>query len=225
MEQSRSWEGNRCMASREIPHNLWHLKVCYRIHKRLPPVPIPSQINPIHAFLSHVLQIHFYIIIPSMPWSSKWFHSLRSLHQSPVCTYPVPHTCHMPHPSPPWLDHQSDTWQVHSKKLLGLQHTMLIFLMYKIKTDSFVASELCICLPVLLLAPAFYHYMCRVHSEGCLYSTNYIRVYEALFQCKLLCTTKHSCLPTFHTLLLWTLHSYFYMVFAFSAFHFVQKCA
>ena len=53
--------------------------------------------------------------------------------------------------------------------------------MYEIKTDLFVASELCICLPVLLLAPAFYQYMCGVQFVGCLYSTNYICVYEALF--------------------------------------------
>jgi hypothetical protein len=88
-----------------------------------------------------------------MPWSSKWFPFLRSLLKSPVCTSPVLHTCHMPRPSPSWLNHQSDTWQVQNKKLLGLQHIMLIFFMYKIKTDSFVASDLCICFPVLLLAP------------------------------------------------------------------------
>jgi hypothetical protein len=63
--------------------------------------------------------------------------------------------------------------------------------MYKIKTDLFVVSKSC--LPVLLLEPTFYHYMCRVHSVSCLYSTNYVCVYAALFQCRLLCTTKHSC--------------------------------
>jgi hypothetical protein len=37
--------------------------------------------------------------------------SLRFLHFSPVCTSPLPHTCHMScHSQSSWLDHPNDVW-------------------------------------------------------------------------------------------------------------------
>jgi len=88
MVQSPSWEANWFAASQEIPCISRNLKVYYRTHKRLPPVPILGQPNPVHIPTSHLLEIQPNIIHPSTPRSPQWSLSLQFPHQDPpLLTY------------------------------------------------------------------------------------------------------------------------------------------
>ena len=68
------------------------------LHSQVPitcPYPGPDQSSSCPP--SHFLKIHFNIILPSMPGSSKWSLSHRFTHKNPVYTS-LPHTCYIPCP-------------------------------------------------------------------------------------------------------------------------------
>jgi hypothetical protein len=94
MEQTPSWEPKKSLTSQDILQILWNREFHCLIHKRQPPVTIVRRINSVHA-PSHFLKIHFIIIYPPMRSSSKCSLSLslslRFPHQSPICTFLVPH--------------------------------------------------------------------------------------------------------------------------------------
>jgi len=110
MEQSPSWEANRFKLVKKFPAfygtrkfitaftNARHLSLTWaRSIQSLPP--------------SHFLKIHLTIIFPSTPGTFKWTLSLRFLHQSPVYTSHLPHTCYMTRPSHSFLfDYPYNIW-------------------------------------------------------------------------------------------------------------------
>jgi len=77
MVQSPSWEANWFAASQEIPRMSRNPKAHYRTHKRLPPVSILGQPNPVDIPTSHLTEIRPNIIHQSTPRSPQWSLSLR----------------------------------------------------------------------------------------------------------------------------------------------------
>ena len=93
--RSLSSEAKRFSASQEIPHILWTSRVHYRVYKSPPPVPILSQINPIHAPPSHFLNIHLIITLPPTPGSIQVVSFPQISPPNPVYTLlsPIRATC------------------------------------------------------------------------------------------------------------------------------------
>ena len=86
-----SWASNRFSASQEIPRISWNTKVHYCIHKRPPPVPILSQLDPLHTPTSHFLKIHLNTVLPSTPGSPKWSSTTKTQYK-PLLS-PIRATC------------------------------------------------------------------------------------------------------------------------------------
>ena len=84
-------------ANQEISRILWNPKVHYRIHKCPPPVPILSQLDPVHTpphiplleDTNFILPFHLCLSLPSGFFPSGF------PHQNPVYASPLPHTCYM----------------------------------------------------------------------------------------------------------------------------------
>ena len=119
MAQSPTWEANRFAACQEIPCILWNPKVHCRIHKCPPPVPILSQLDPVHILTSLFLKIHLNIILLSTPGFSKWFLSVWFPHRNRVYASPLLHTRYFPR-----LSHSS---QLYHPKIIGWAEQIINF--------------------------------------------------------------------------------------------------
>jgi len=115
---------------RDFLRILWKLDVHRWIRRRPPPVLILRQIYLVRVSLSYVWKIHFNIILPSKPRSSKWSFPLRFSHQNPACTSPLLLTCHKPRLSHSfWPDHPNNIWcTVQIVKPLNVQSALHCYL-------------------------------------------------------------------------------------------------
>jgi hypothetical protein len=103
MQDNPSREGDSCSAS-QIPHILepegsllysqnlitgpYSEPNEYGSHPLILPVPILSQLNPVHNLTSDFFEIHFNIILPYTPRSSKWSVTFRFSSQNVCSAYP-----------------------------------------------------------------------------------------------------------------------------------------
>ena len=137
IQQIPSSEANRFSDRQEILRSLWKPKVHYHVYYSPPPIPILSQITPIHAPSSHFLKIHLIIILPSTPGSSKWSLSFRFPHQNPIYTSSLlPHTCYMTNPS-----HSS--WFYDTNNIWWRIQVFFTSLLYSFFHSPVVSSLLC----------------------------------------------------------------------------------
>ena len=124
MEQSPSCEANKFSASQEIPRILRNPNVHYRIHKCPLPVPILSQLEPVHTPTSWRSILH--IFLPSTPGSPKWFFSLRFPHQNPAYASPLPHTRYMPRTSHSSLIYHPNILNILKREILSTDQNSIL---------------------------------------------------------------------------------------------------
>jgi hypothetical protein len=100
----------RYSATQEFSNISWNTMVHYRVFKRLPMVPILSQISPVYtaAFYSltyiSILFSHLRVVRPSL---SFWLS-----HKISTCVCLLSYACSMPCPSHPlWLDQSAYIWR------------------------------------------------------------------------------------------------------------------
>jgi hypothetical protein len=76
--------------SKNISLSLWNPKVHHRVHKSPSLDPIVSQPNPVRPIDPYLPKVHFNVILPPTPRSSRWPLAFGPPNQNPVNTSPLP---------------------------------------------------------------------------------------------------------------------------------------
>ena len=132
----------------------------------------------------HFLKIHLNIIL-SIPASYKWSLSFRFLHQNPLCTSPLLHTCYMPLPShSSWFDHPNDIWYgVQIIKILSMYLSLQPLLPHPSKAHIFSSTPYCqtpsTCIPPSMWATMFPTHT-KQHAKCCVSKSLYFWIAKIL---------------------------------------------
>jgi len=150
---------SRFSARQEIPCTLWNPKVHHR--KRPPPVPILSQIDPVHAPTSHFLKIHLNIILPSTPDLPSGLFLLGFTTKNLYVPF-LPHTCYMLRSS--YTSHMQDTTKAFRIVTMFVTINLQTFrthvydrLQYHISYSQFQLSIAITIKPKTSAAPPYYY--------------------------------------------------------------------
>ena len=158
MEQIPSWEGNRSSANQEIPRIVWNPKIHCRIDKSPPPVPLPSQINPVHAPTPRIEDVLILSSDLHLGFSSGSFSA---------CTSHIPHTCHIPELShSSWFDHSYNIWwSVHIIKLRVMQSSPLSCYLVLCKPKYLFSNTFSVCFSVNAIGQVSHSY--KTKRQNC----------------------------------------------------------
>ena len=88
------WEANSSSAILEMPPHCIKHNGSMLCSQQLNTCPCPGHIKPLHTITPYFFKIHFSIIIPIMPGSSKWSLPFSFSHQNPTYKCLLPHAWH-----------------------------------------------------------------------------------------------------------------------------------
>jgi hypothetical protein len=89
------WGTYSCSADQETFRRLCNPKVHYRVHKSPQPIPVLSQMNPVHTLTPYFLKIHF-IIVLHLLLGLESSHFPSGFPTKIVHAFSSPHACYMP---------------------------------------------------------------------------------------------------------------------------------